>query len=883
MEDHGKQKDAVLVRIDAKLNSLSTLHIQKRKIFKVPRELLEINKNAYEPHFVSIGPYHHGNDHFKAMEVYKVRLFKMLLQRIGQLSTATCVAAMRDMVEEARNCYAESLTMSTDDFLEMIVLDGCFVVELFHQIHCREWVEDELFELLGLTSGNDKFLYIKSFFDVFDNSILPGFKAKDASWNEGSIASAKHLLDLLHTRWSSTIQQTGAEQNTATKGGKWSYIPSTSELREAGIEFKKVEGDGRNLIDIKFTNGIFEIPTLTVQNNTECLLRNIIVCEQFDCKFPAYWTDYIILMDCLMNTEKDVDLLCQHAIIGKFLGENAAVATLFNRLGYPVSFSTEMFFYKELSNDINKHYSSPWNKNMAKLRHDYFHSPWSFIFFLAAGFLLLFTLLQTIFTIFPWAKDDDEADPPSKLPVKRRITTEKEAEIEGPSIPKTNIKKVKTVEEKEKAEAGVKNQKDIPVDIDDEDSDNRNSGDTDYNDSDNPGHLRPFSSSEEEDVFFVASDQPSVRSTDVFYNSDWKVMADDSIQNDEVQILIDGRLELLSALQIQKHQIFKVPRELREVNKNTYEPHIVSIGPYHHGKDHLKAMEVHKLLDMGDENKKIEYIKSFFEVFDDSILPGFKVKDENGNEGLIASAKHLLDLVHTRWSSSIGGKGNVTHGEGSITCVEHPLDSVHTNCISPTEQTGANKNIVERGGCLCYIPSASELTEAGVKFKKFEGEGRNLFDIKFTNGILQIPTLIIQNNTECLLRNIIVCEQFDSESQVNYWTDYIVLMDCLINTEKDVELLCQSGIISSFLGDNAAVATLFNRLGYHVSFSQEKFFYKELFGDVKKHHGSFWNRNMAKLRHDYFNSPWSLISFLAAVFLLLLSLVQTTFTIFSRN
>ncbi|GLT31649.1 hypothetical protein SLA2020_063710 [Shorea laevis] len=351
----------------------------------------------------------------------------MLLQRTGQLSTVACVAAMRDMVEEARNCYAESLTMSTDDFLEMIVLDGCSVVELFHQIHCREWVEDELFKvdmifsrilldlmlfenqlplsviwkLLGMTSGNDKFLYIKSFFEVFDNSILPGFKVEDANWNEGSITSAKHLLDLLHTRWSSSIEQTGAEENTATKGGKWSYIPSTSELREAGIEFKKVEGEGRNLFDIKFTNGILEIPTLTVQNNTECLLRNIIVCEQFDCKFPAYWTDYIILMDCLMNTEKDVDLLCQRGIIRNFLGENAAVATLFNRLGYHVSFSTEMFFYNELSNDINKHCTSPWNKSMAKLRRDYFHSPWSFIFFLAAGFLLLFTLLQTIFTIFP--------------------------------------------------------------------------------------------------------------------------------------------------------------------------------------------------------------------------------------------------------------------------------------------------------------------------------------------------------------------------------------------------------------------------------------------------------------------------------------------------
>nr|XP_034888155.1 UPF0481 protein At3g47200-like [Populus alba] len=40
--------------------------------------------------------------------------------------------------------------------------------------------------------------------------------------------------------------------------------------------------------------------------------------------------------------------------------------------------------------------------------------------------------------------------------------------------------------------------------------------------------------------------------------------------------------------------IYKVPEPLREVNEKAYTPRMVSIGPIHHGKEKLKAMEDHK-------------------------------------------------------------------------------------------------------------------------------------------------------------------------------------------------------------------------------------------------------------------------------------------------
>jgi hypothetical protein len=43
-----------------------------------------------------------------------------------------------------------------------------------------------------------------------------------------------------------------------------------------------------------------------------------------------------------------------------------------------------------------------------------------------------------------------------------------------------------------------------------------------------------------------------------------------------------------------KRSIYKVPSQLKELNKNAYKPQTISFGPYHHGEEHLMAMEEHK-------------------------------------------------------------------------------------------------------------------------------------------------------------------------------------------------------------------------------------------------------------------------------------------------
>ncbi|XP_022891899.1 UPF0481 protein At3g47200-like [Olea europaea var. sylvestris] len=178
---------------------------------------------------------------------------------------------------------------------------------------------------------------------------------------------------------------------------------------------------------------------------------------------------------------------------------------------------------------------------------------------------------------------------------------------------------------------------------------------------------------------------------------------------------------------------------------------------------------------------------------------------------------------------------------------------------------------------LCMAP----LTEAGISFKKLKAN--SLFDIKFENKVMKIPEWEIFDSTESLFRNLIAYEYYLTGSPQKLVTDYVFFMHCLVNSPEDAKSLRLSGIISNFLGSDEMVYRLINQLEKNF-ISSETFSYSDIFDDVNVHCGHQRNKWMAKLRREYFNSPWALISFLAAIILLVLAIIQTTFAILSfRN
>ncbi|KAL0896898.1 hypothetical protein Bca101_080859 [Brassica carinata] len=402
-------------------------------IFRVPQSMIDSNGKCYEPRVVSVGPYHRGKPQLKMMEEHKWRYLNALITRTHETKSLTLEDYMKTVksVEElARECYSESIHMDSEEFNEMMVLDGCFILELFRKVSqvvlfqqddplvtmawvlpffCRDFIRLEnqipffvLEALFDLTRGDNEResnVSLQSLaFAFFNNTIYR--PNQDLSRSED--LKAKHLLDLVR---SSLIPESKLPAKPQTTNPEKRKIPSNiihsiSKLRQAGIKIKELK-DAESFLVVKFRHGAIEMPRITVDDFMGSFFPNCVAYEQCYVACSKHFTTYATLLDCLMNINKDVEYLCEQKIIENYFGTESAVAGFVNSLGRDVAFDIENCYLKELFIEVNEYYDSNWHVTVASFKNTYFSSPWSFISALAALILLILSIIQTIFTVYP--------------------------------------------------------------------------------------------------------------------------------------------------------------------------------------------------------------------------------------------------------------------------------------------------------------------------------------------------------------------------------------------------------------------------------------------------------------------------------------------------
>ncbi|KAJ3688816.1 hypothetical protein LUZ61_017980 [Rhynchospora tenuis] len=174
------------------------------------------------------------------------------------------------------------------------------------------------------------------------------------------------------------------------------------------------------------------------------------------------------------------------------------------------------------------------------------------------------------------------------------------------------------------------------------------------------------------------------------------------------------------------------------------------------------------------------------------------------------------------------------------------------------------------------IPCATELQEAGITFRK--ADSKSIFNVHFSNGVLRIPHTPIEEATRPQIMNLIAFEQCSGQKHKPL-TSYAVFMDCIVNTSRDVLILQQNEIIENKLADEKEAAEFFNQLRYCAYPDYEDHHLAQLFINVKKYCDSRWQKYRARLHRDYFSNPWSIISFIAGIVLLVLTFLQTFYTV----
>ncbi|TKY72711.1 UPF0481 protein [Spatholobus suberectus] len=101
-----------------------------------------VEPKAYRPNNISIGPCHHGAPHLRNMEVLKKSFYRRLFDPNNDANGAKLDEAFRFLEEQessVRRCYMDDIKLSGDEFLQMMLVDGSFIVQLLRDLSAREF------------------------------------------------------------------------------------------------------------------------------------------------------------------------------------------------------------------------------------------------------------------------------------------------------------------------------------------------------------------------------------------------------------------------------------------------------------------------------------------------------------------------------------------------------------------------------------------------------------------------------------------------------------------------------------------------------------------------------------------------------------------------
>ncbi|XP_034690538.1 UPF0481 protein At3g47200-like [Vitis riparia] len=118
-------------------SSPSSSKLQCLQCPKVPKKLRSDveGEDYYAPKLISLGPYYHGESHFKSGETLKLKLAEAYIQAIAQSrkesveqSVDNIYHMIRDRIDELKGCYdyqESRKNYKEDEFTAMMLVDGC--------------------------------------------------------------------------------------------------------------------------------------------------------------------------------------------------------------------------------------------------------------------------------------------------------------------------------------------------------------------------------------------------------------------------------------------------------------------------------------------------------------------------------------------------------------------------------------------------------------------------------------------------------------------------------------------------------------------------------------------------------------------------------------
>ncbi|XP_048226364.1 UPF0481 protein At3g47200 [Ricinus communis] len=388
-------------------------------IYSVPPTLRQIYPEAYTQ-VISIGPIHYGKQKLQAMQIQKLRYLKEFCKRkmlkVNKSSSDHDEIKEKEIerefstdllneinVEEMRRCYADNFEFCSTEFVNMILLDSVFILELFMRHHKdsknqkdfvlgKPWLRTDVQQDLVLLENQLPFSSLEKLY----NFAKPNFV------NEKDYPSLLELTVIISPISSPRIPKYRTLRKCYISLIYIGSLYSITKLHQAGLKLKPAQN--KCFLEIGFEPGItclwraeLQFPCFEVDDTTEFVVRNLMALEQCHYPYETYICNYIRLWDLLIDTAEDVDLLVEKKNLVNGLGDGATVANLVNKLCNQIA-EVQSCYYP-LSKDLNEYYEHCGNQTMAILRKVYFGDLWRGTGTVAAVLLLILTIIQAACSI----------------------------------------------------------------------------------------------------------------------------------------------------------------------------------------------------------------------------------------------------------------------------------------------------------------------------------------------------------------------------------------------------------------------------------------------------------------------------------------------------
>ncbi|XP_062078322.1 UPF0481 protein At3g47200-like [Humulus lupulus] len=176
--------------------------------------------------------------------------------------------------------------------------------------------------------------------------------------------------------------------------------------------------------------------------------------------------------------------------------------------------------------------------------------------------------------------------------------------------------------------------------------------------------------------------------------------------------------------------------------------------------------------------------------------------------------------------------------------------------------------------------NVQDLKEVGIMLKPDYSCGLRSVSFSyplFIFGQLTLPPLIVDDSTARKLLNLVAYEMCPDNNKKKYSvTSYLRLLDSLIDSEQDVKDLRSAHILRNNLSSDAEVAQLFNTIGSSLVPYDA---YLTVKMEIQKHYERKIVAWKAQFYREHFRSPWTILALLAAAAALVLTGIQTYYSV----